>query len=103
MVLLLMIEKIERLLKNVKGNIILKIFIPVIMICHVFSVDVHAPASAEKFNLQIMKIFTFDFGLFDEWSSPRLLFFCCFWAISTATPLLFLSIYSCAGSDYVLR
>jgi hypothetical protein len=64
--LLLMIEKIERLRKNVKGNIILKILIPVIMICHVFSVDEHAPASAEKFNLQIMKIFTFDFGLFEK-------------------------------------
>ena len=66
MVFLLMVEKFLRLPRKSTGNIILKIFIPLIMICHIFSVDVQVPKPANQFNLLIMKTFTFDFGLFKE-------------------------------------
>jgi hypothetical protein len=69
MVFLLMVEQLLRLLRKSTKNIILKRFIPIIMICHIFSVDIQVPKPADQFNLRIMKIFTLDFGLFKECST----------------------------------
>ena len=57
MAIVLTVEQINK--RHV--NIIVKRFLPLILICHVLSVDVTTPVALKQFNFLTLKILTYDY------------------------------------------
>jgi hypothetical protein len=64
MVFFLTIEQISN--RNRRINIIVRKFLPLVIIFHVLSINVAAPVAFEQFNIQNIKILTFDFFSFSK-------------------------------------